>query len=418
MPEKLRATSQPGFIKFWIGQTISSFGSQISGLALPVIAVTMLSASEFQMGLLGAANTSAFLIFGLLAGALVDRWIKRRVMIVADLIRMIAIGLIPLLWFAGVLNVYHLIVLGAVISIASVFFDVSYQSYIPILMPREYIGVANSRLELTAQISGVASPGLVGYLLTLIKAPVILIFDAISFLVSAVSLLLIKDREIPKPKTDRRPINQEIAEGLKFVWNQKLIRAISFTTATSNLFSTIGGTLFAIYFFRENYLGFNTAAFGLLTAMGSVGGLLGAATTPKLIKIFGEGPLIVISAITSGLTALLVPLSWFVSREFTLPMLLVNTFMIAFTVLTYNITQVTARQRLCPEALLGRMNASIRFMVWGVMPIGALISGSLGEILGVVPTLVIGAVGGLLASSFVFFSPIRTMREMPRLEQN
>lgn len=418
MPEKLRATSQPGFIKFWIGQTISSFGSQISGLALPVIAVTMLSASEFQMGLLGAANTSAFLIFGLLAGALVDRWIKRRVMIVADLIRMIAIGLIPLLWFAGVLNVYHLIVLGAVISIASVFFDVSYQSYIPILMPREYIGVANSRLELTAQISGVASPGLVGYLLTLIKAPVILIFDAISFLVSAVSLLLIKDREIPKPKTDRRPINQEIAEGLKFVWNQKLIRAISFTTATSNLFSTIGGTLFAIYFFRENYLGFNTAAFGLLTAVGSVGGLLGAATTPKLIKIFGEGPLIVISAITSGLTALLVPLSWFVSREFTLPMLLVNTFMIAFTVLTYNITQVTARQRLCPEALLGRMNASIRFMVWGVMPIGALISGSLGEILGVVPTLVIGAVGGLLASSFVFFSPIRTMREMPRLEQN
>lgn len=418
MPEKLRATSQPGFIKFWIGQTISSFGSQISGLALPVIAVTMLSASEFQMGLLGAANTSAFLIFGLLAGALVDRWIKRRVMIVADLIRMIAIGLIPLLWFAGVLNVYHLIVLGAVISIASVFFDVSYQSYIPILMPREYIGVANSRLELTAQISGVASPGLVGYLLTLIKAPVILIFDAISFLVSAVSLLLIKDREIPKPKTDRRPINQEIAEGLKFVWNQKLIRAISFTTATSNLFSTIGGTLFAIYFFRENYLGFNTAAFGLLTAVGSVGGLLGAATTPKLIKIFGEGPLIVISAITSGLTALLVPLSWFVSREFTLPMLLINTFMIAFTVLTYNITQVTARQRLCPEALLGRMNASIRFMVWGVMPIGALISGSLGEILGVVPTLVIGAVGGLLASSFVFFSPIRTMREMPRLEQN
>lgn len=418
MPEKLRATSQPGFIKFWIGQTISSFGSQISGLALPVIAVTMLSASEFQMGLLGAANTSAFLIFGLLAGALVDRWIKRRVMIVADLIRMLAIGLIPMLWFAGVLNVYHLIVLGAVISIASVFFDVSYQSYIPILMPREYIGVANSRLELTAQISGVASPGLVGYLLTLIKAPVILIFDAISFLVSAVSLLLIKDREIPKPKTDRRPINQEIAEGLKFVWNQKLIRAISFTTATSNLFSTIGGTLFAIYFFRENYLGFNTAAFGLLTAVGSVGGLLGAATTPKLIKIFGEGPLIVISAITSGLTALLVPLSWFVSREFTLPMLLINTFMIAFTVLTYNITQVTARQRLCPEALLGRMNASIRFMVWGVMPIGALISGSLGEILGVVPTLVIGAVGGLLASSFVFFSPIRTMREMPRLEQN
>lgn len=417
MSEKLRVTSQPGFIKFWIGQTISSFGSQISGLALPVIAVTLLSATEFQMGLLGAANTSAFLIFGLLAGALVDRWIKRRVMIIADLVRMIAVGLVPVLWFADVLNIYHLIILGAVVSIASVFFDVSYQSYIPILMPREYIGVANSRLELTSQISGVASPGLVGYLLTLIKAPVVLIFDAVSFLVSAISLLLIKDRETPKPKTDRRPINQEIAEGLRFVWNQKLIRAISFTTATSNLFSTISGTLFAIYFFRESYLGFNTAAFGILTAVGSVGGLLGAASTPKLIKFVGEGPLIVLSAVASGLTALLVPLSWFVPREFSFAMLLVNTFMIAFTVLTYNITQVTARQRLCPEALLGRMNASIRFMVWGVMPIGSLISGGLGELIGVVPTITIGAVGGLLAASFVFFSPIRSMREMPRLQE-
>lgn len=418
MPEKLRATSQPGFIKFWVGQTVSAFGSQISGLALPVIAVTMLGATEFQMGILGAANTSAFLVFGLLAGALVDRWIKRRVMIVADLVRMLAIGLIPILWFAGVLNVYHLIVLGAVVSIASVFFDVSYQSYIPILMPRDYIGVANSRLELTSQISGVASPGLVGQLLTVIKAPVILIFDAISFLVSAISLLLIKDREIPKPKTDRRPINQEIAEGLKFVWNQKLIRAISFTTATSNLFGTIGGTLFSIYFFRESYLGFNTAAFGLMAAVGSVGGLLGAASTPKLIKFFGEGPLIVLSAITSGISALLVPLSWYVAREFTFPMLLINTFLTAFTVLTYNITQVTARQRLCPEELLGRMNASIRFMVWGVMPIGALIAGILGELIGVVPTMIIGSTGGLLAVGFVFFSPIRTMREMPKLPSN
>ena len=378
----------------------------------------MLSATELQMGLLGAANTSAFLIFGLLAGALVDRWVKRRVMIVADLVRMIAVGLVPVLWLAGVLNIYHLIVLAAVVSIASVFFDVSYQSYIPILMPRDYIGVANSRLELTSQISGVASPGLVGYLLTLIKAPVLLIFDAFSFLVSAISLLLIRDREVPKPKTDRRPINQEIAEGLKFVWNQKLIRAISFTTATSNLFGTISGTLFAIYFFRESYLGFNTAAFGILAAVGSIGGLLGAASTPKLIKIFGEGPLIVLSAIASGLSALLVPLSWYLPRELAFPLLLINTFVIAVTVLTYNITQVTARQRLCPEALLGRMNASIRFMVWGVMPIGSLIAGGLGELIGVVPTMTVGAIGGLFAVCFIFFSPIRTMREMPKLPQD
>jgi MFS family permease len=416
--EKLKVTSQPGFIKLWVGQTVSSFGSQISGLALPVIAVTILGATEFQMGLLSAANTSAFLIFGLLAGALVDRWIKRSVMIVADIIRMCAVGLIPILWFADVLSIYHLIVLGAIISVASVFFDVSYQSYIPILLPRDFIGVANSRMELTSQISGVASPGIVGFLLTIVKAPVLLIVDAISFLVSAFSLLLIKDREQPRPKSENKAITKEIAEGLKFVWNQKLIRAISFTTATSNLFTTISGTMFTIYFFREAYLGESTAAFGILTAVGSVGGLLGAASTPKLIKLFGEGQLIVISAITMGATQLLIVSSWYVPREYALALLLVNAFLTAFTVLTYNITQVTARQRLCPEALLGRMNASIRFMVWGCMPIGALISGTLGSTIGVVPTITIGAIGGLFAAGFVLFSPIRSMREMPRLAKD
>lgn len=385
----------------------------MTGIAIPVIAVTFLNATEFQMGLLNAADTSAFLVVGLLAGALVDRWVKRKVMIIADLIRMVAIGLIPLLWIYGLLNIYQLMVIGAVLSIATVFFDVSYQSYIPILLPKEYIGLGNSRMETTSQISGIASPGIVGALLKFIKAPLLLIFDALSFFLSAVSLWFIKDNEVPKPKADRGPIQKEIAEGLSFVWNQKLIRAISFTTSTSNLFSTISGTMFALYFFREAYLGFDTAAFGFLMVFGSIGGLLGATSTPKLIKIFGEGPLIVISAICSGLISLLVPLSWFAPREFALTMLIINTFLTSFTVLTYNITQVTARQRLCPPHLLGRMNASIRFMVWGTMPIGSLISGTLGTTFGVVPTMLIGAIGGLFASSFVFFSPIRKMREMP-----
>ncbi|MBU6144829.1 MAG: MFS transporter [Acidobacteria bacterium] len=414
MSEKLRVTKQPGFLPLWIGQTISAVGSQVSGIAMPVIAVTLLNATELQMGFLNAANTSAFLVFGLLAGALVDRWIKRKVMIAADLIRMIAIGLIPILWYLELLNVYQLIVIGAVMSIASVFFDVSYQSYIPILLPREYIGIGNSRMEVTSQISGIASPGLVGALLKIVKAPVLLIFDAISFLVSAISLMLIKDREQPKPKADRRPIQKEIAEGLSFVWNQKLIRAISFTTSTSNLFTTISGTLFTIYFFREQYLGFDTAAFGIMMMLGSIGGLLGAASTPKLIKVFGEGPLVVISAIGLGLVQLLVPLSWVIAREVALVPLVANSFLTAFLVLTYNITQVTARQRLCPEHLLGRMNASIRFMVWGCMPIGALISGVLGTAIGVIPTIMVGAVGALLSASFVLFSPLRKMREMPQ----
>jgi len=414
MPEKLRVTKQSGFVALWIGQTVSAFGSQMTGIAFPVIAVTFLNATELQMGFLSAANTSAFLVVGLLAGALVDRWIKRRVMIIADLVRMLAIGVIPILYIYGYLNIYQLMVIGIITSVATVFFDVSYQSYIPILLPKEYIGLGNSRLETTSQISGVASPGLVGALLKFFRAPLLLIFDAFSFAVSAISLMLIKDKEVPAVKADRRPITKEIAEGLSFVWNQRLIRAISFTTSTSNLFSTITNTMFAIYFFRSVYLGFDAVAFGIMTAFASVGGLLGATSTPKLIKIFGEGPLIVISAVAMGISQLLIPLTWFMPKDFALVALILNASFTSFTVLTYNITQVTARQRICPKPLLGRMNASIRFMVWGCMPIGALISGFLGNSIGLIPTIWIGTIGSVFAACFVLFSPLRTMREMPQ----
>jgi len=404
---------QPGFLKLWIGQSVSVIGSQISGLAFPVLAVTYLHANEFEMGLLNAADTSAFLVFGLLAGALVDRWVKRKVMLVADLVRMVAVAVIPILWMLGVLNIYHLIVIGAVLSIATVFFDVSYQSYIPILLPKEYIGIGNARLETSSQISGIAGPGIVGALLNIFKAPVILIFDAVSFFISALSLWFIKDREQPKPKEDRKPLKTEIAEGLKFVWNQKLIRAISFTTSTSNLFGTVVGTMFALYLLSPKNLNLSVTSFGILMSIGSIGGLIGATATPRLIKLVGEGPLVVWSALLSGAVQFLIPLAWYIPHDWALVPLAGQAFFTSFFALTYNITQVTARQRLCPEHLLGRMNASIRFMVWGSMPIGALISGVLGTVFGVLPTIWIGCIFGLFSAGFVFFSPLRTMRQMP-----
>lgn len=404
---------QPGFLKLWIGQSVSVIGSQISGLAFPVLAVTYLHANEFEMGLLNAADTSAFLVFGLLAGALVDRWVKRKVMLVADLVRMVAVAVIPILWMIGVLNIYHLIVIGAVLSIATVFFDVSYQSYIPILLPKAYIGVGNARLETSSQISGIAGPGIVGALLNIFKAPVILIFDAVSFFISALSLWFIKDREQAKPNEDRKPLKTEIAEGLKFVWNQKLIRAISFTTSTSNLFGTVVGTMFALYLLSPKSLNLSVTSFGILMSIGSIGGLIGATATPRLIKLVGEGPLVVWSALLSGAVQFLIPLAWYIPHDWALVPLAGQAFFTSFFALTYNITQVTARQRLCPEHLLGRMNASIRFMVWGSMPIGALISGVLGTVFGVLPTIWIGCIFGLFSSGFVFFSPLRTMRQMP-----
>ncbi len=403
-----------GFAALWLGQTISTIGNQLSGLAFPVFAVTMLGINEWQIGILNAANTASFLLVGLTAGALVDRMRKRRVMWVADFVRFGATLSIPLLYFTGVIQVWHLFIVAAINGLATVFFDVSYQSYIPILVPKEKIASANGALETTSQISGLSGPAIVGFLLTVIKAPFVLIVDAFSFLASVASLSVIRDREVPVAKHERQPLRKEIAEGIKFVWSNKIIRSISFTTATSNLFSTAIYTLLPIVILRT--LNLSAAAFGLIESLSAIGGLLGAVSAAKLAKRIGEGQLVAVSAIITGVCTFAPAIAIGLGQLPAMVLLIVAQALTSFSVLTYNITQVSARQQLCPERLLGRMNASIRFFVWGVMPIGALLSGAVATAIGIAPVLWICAVGGLLAASFVTFNPLSRMRILGNAE--
>lgn len=406
----------PRFAWLFTAQTLSVMGSQLGGFAVTVVAVVMLSATEGEMGILNAANTAAFLVVGLLAGAWVDRWVKRRVMIIADLVRMVMMALIPILYFAGSLQIWHLIIIGAVVGVATVFFDVAYQSVIPILFKSEHIAPANSALETSSQISHISGPPIAGSLIAFMTAPVVLIFDAVSFGISALTLSFIKDDEKPKPLEDRRPLHKEIAEGVKFVWNEPIIRAVSFCTSSTNLFNTIGTTLMGIYVLRE--LEISLPVFGLIMTIAGVGGLLGASLSAKLADWIGEGQLIAISAFGSAAAFMMVPLTGLVDHFWAPFILAAIEFAISFFVLTYNITQVSARQRICPKPLLGRMNASIRFFVWGVMPIGALLAGVLGTAFGAFTTIVIGGVGMLFASLFVILHPLARMRKLPVAPEN
>lgn len=403
----------PGFAWLWGGQTFSTFGSQISGIAAAYLAVTILNADAFEVGLLSASTTVSFLLVGLIAGAWVDRWSKRRVMIITDLIRMVAIGLIPLLWAVGVLEIWQLVVIEFVLGLATVFFDVSYQSFIPVILPSDKIAAGNSALETTNQTAGIAGPSLVGWLLTIVKAPVLLAFDALTYLVSALTLTAIKDTEKVKLKEERRPLFVEIREGLAFIGREKLIRRITMTTATNNLFSTMMWATFPLVFFGTQYLNLSPALFGLLGSAAAVGSLLGAATTTKLIKWIGEGTVISVSALAGGLVTVLVPIAVGLHNDLTVPLLIVMDFLNGFMVLAYNITQVSARQRICPPELLGRMNASIRFFVWGVMPIGATVGGIIGREVSPLTAMIVGSVGAVFSSVFVLFSPLTRMRKLP-----
>ena len=396
------------FQYLWAGQTVSTIGSQMSGLALPVLAVTMLQASEWQVGMMNAAGMSMFLLIGLPAGAWVDRWLKRRVMILADAVRMLVLFSVPFAWWAGVLDMTYIIISAAVISAANVFFDVAYQSVLPIMLPKEHMAKANSALETTNQTSMLAGPALVGFLLSIVKAPILMLADAVSFLVSLISIALIKMDESTIAKKDRGRLRDDIAEGVKFVTKHPIISRITATTAVSNLFGSAVHTLTPILVLRT--MDVPPALYGLAFTAAAGAGLVGAISAAKIGERFGQGNTVIGAMVLCGVAMIGFPIAASIGNVSAFPIVIASEALLSFSGLVYNITQVSARQALCPEHLLGRMNASIRFFVWGVMPISALLAGAFATWFGMIPVLIVGAIGSLSATWFVFASPLRGLK--------
>ncbi|MBT2522904.1 MFS transporter [Arthrobacter sp. ISL-28] len=400
------------FTTFWAGHAMSQLGAQIGQLALPVLAVAMLRATEFEVGVLNAAGLVAFLVVGLPAGAWVDRWLKRRTMIAADLARAAAMAAVPLLWWGGMLQIWHLYVIAAIAGTATVFFEVSYQSYVPVLVAPGNVGQANSKLEATAQIARIGGPAAGGLVLTVVTAPVLFVGEALGYLLSAVFLTRTRDREMAVPAADRRPLNAEIKEGLAYVVRHPLISRIAACTGAMNFCGMLIFTMMPVLILRD--LGLGPQGMGLIMGAGAVGGLLGAMAAPRLAVWLGEGTVIPLCAVASSVFLVPVPVAAMVTQPgIGLALLLLHEFCFGFVVLVYNIMQLSMRQRVCPPRLLGRMNASIRFVVWGVMPLAALASGLLAEHIGLVAVIWIGTAGSFLAAAPVVFSPLMGMSKLP-----
>lgn len=401
---------QPGFALLWAGEGTSQLGAQLAAIAMPIIAVTMLHATDAEMGYLTAAQTAAFLLVALPAGAWLDRSAKRHVMIVADLVRAAAIAVIPLLAILGRLEIWHLVVVGLVVGVATVCFDVGYQSFVPVLVDDGHVGDANGVLEATAQTMRLGGPAIAGALLGILAAPIVLLANVAGFVVSALALSGIRDGEVVRPKHDRQHLLVEIGEGIRFVAGNDLLRRIVATVALSNLGSIIVTTLLPIAILR--ILGIDPLLFGAIMSVGAIGGLAGSVLATRIARAIGEGPAIAWSTVVFAASASLLPLAVLVP-DAAVALLMVGEAIVGFTVLVFNIVQVTARQRLCPTPLLGRMNASIRTVVWGVMPIGALVAGGLGTALGTVAAMWIGVAVGALAVPPFLLSRFRTMRALP-----
>jgi MFS family permease len=394
------------FRQLWLGESVSKVGSQLTTLALPVLAVGTLHAGAREMGVLTACEMMAFLVVGLPAGAWVDRWHKRRVLIVNDLLRALALGSIPVAWALHALTLAQLFVVAAIAGIGTVFFDVAYQSYLPHLVASDQLVAGNARLQASESVAQVGGPALGAALLRVVAAPALIGIDAISFLFSAGAIGRIQTPEILPARQTRRPLRVEIAEGMRFVIRHPLLRRITACTSISNFFFSMGFALFVLLLLRDLHL--HPSAVGVVFSVWAVGGLVGALVAERAARTVGEGRAIPLSVLAMVPCAAATPIAAMLAPEVPpIPLLAVGGFFaFAFNVI-YNVTQVSFRQRVCPPELLGRMNASVRFIVWGTLPIGALIGGALGEWLGLRPTLWIGAAGTLLASLWVWFSPLR-----------
>jgi len=399
------------FLKMWAGQSISEVGSQISQLAIPLLAAISLHATPFEFSLLGVLGFLPFILFALPAGVWVDRLHRRRILIVGDSARAVLLALIPILWATHVLRIWQLLVLQFVIGLFTVFFDVAYQSYLPALIDREHLVDGNSKLQLTVSIAQVAGPSASAALITAVTAPYAIVADAISFVISSVFMLRMRHRENVPQRSVGQPRTKmwaDVKEGLHWVVGHRWLRAIASCTGSSNFFSSLLFAIVILYMLRDLHM--PKYQLGLVFGVGSAGSIVGALLVSRLNRRIGVGPSIVFTSISFSLGGLGYALT---NKALALPALMFAQALFGFGSVAYNITQVSLRQAITPERLQGRMNAAMRWIVWGTIPLGSLAGGAIASTWGLHAAIWVGAIGGLFTFLPVTLTSVRRIGQMP-----
>ena len=393
----------PDFMKLWAGQTISEIGSRHTRDGVPYTAVIVLNAPPSQMGFLTAVGAASVLLFGLLAGVWVDRFRRRPIMIAADLARAAILASIPIAAFAHRLSMAQLYVVIALAGFCTVFFDVAYQSYLPSLVERENLLEGNSKLAMSSSVAEIAGPSLTGILVQLITAPIAILFDAISFLISAASVTFIRKREPPHqaPTTTPHPI-----AGLRFVFSHPLLKPLACFSITTFFSMGFLGPLYVLYAIRELHI--TPAELGIAIGMGGGGSLIGATFAPAIGRRFGLGHTFIGSVLAIAAAYALIPLAHG-PRPVPLMFLMVQQLIGDFAFSTFMINELTLRQSVAPEEMLGRVNAAMQLMTRGVFPLSALAGGILATAIGIRPTLSIAVAGIFAATLWLIASPLRKL---------
>jgi MFS family permease len=398
------------FMRLWSAETISQLGTQVTLLGLPLTAVLILHATPFEVGALTSVEYAPFLLIGLPAGVWVDRLQRRPILIAGDVGRAVALGSIPIAYWLDGLSMWHLYAAAFVTGICTVFFDVAYQSYLPSLVSRDQLTDGNAKLEISRSGAQLAGPALAGGLIELVTAPLAILVDAVSYVGSALFVWMIRARE-PRPHREaaqRRRMRAEIAEGLRYVLGHELLRPIAACTSIANLFGTMALAILVVFAVDE--LRLTPGMIGLSLGLGNVGLLIGAFVAGRLAEPLGLGRTIIGSIFVVVASGVLMPLA---TPAVAVAIIAVASFLGGLGSVVYNVNQVSLRQAITAERMQGRMNATMRFIVWGTMPLGALAGGILGDAIGLRATLWVAAAGNFLAVIPPLLSPVRTLARIP-----
>lgn len=401
----------PEFLKLWSGQAVSSFGSRITTVAMPLVAVLVLHASPLQMGVLAALTVLPHLLFGLLAGVWVDRLSRRTILIVADVARALFLGSIPFLAMSSRLRVEHLYAVAFLAGVMTLLFDTAATSLVPALVGRANLMHANSAWILNETVARTAGPAVAGGLVQMLTAPVAIAFDAVSYLVSAAcSVLVVVPPGAPAADRGRVRLLPEIGEGLGALFRNPILSAITISATVGALAGSMQAALIVLYLVRD--LSLAPTFVGLALTVAGTAGVIGALRARSFGELFGPGPAFITGQLLSALSGLTLAAALGPSAVVAM-FLLLGQVLGGLGLPLFSVPQTTLRQVLVPDDVLGRVNATWRFLVFGAQPVGALLGGALGVTIGVRATLVVGSVGILAGALWAIRSPVRSLRQLP-----
>ena len=407
-----RLVEVPGYVRFLTASAVSAFGSQVTGLALQILTAVTLSASATEVGIVNAARWVPYLLFGLMAGVVVDRWRRKPMMVATDLGRAALLGAIPVLYALDRLSIPALCTFVFAFGMLSLLFEAANQSYVPQLVPKELLNAGYARVQQADAVAGSTGPLLAGALIKIMGAPLAVLVDALTYLISGLLLASVKAPDPVPDRGARRGLGSELREGVAWVYRHRTLASIALTSHAMLLFNSMVTTVFVVFALHSLKIG--EFGLGVTYACASVGVVLGGALSGRVARRLDVGATLITFRLLAAIGRL--PLVLAERGPWALASMSLAFFIVSLAIGLESPVEMSYRQAVTPDRLRGRMNATIRSMNWGMVAVGAPLGGVLADQVSYRFALWIGLSGAVIQALALAVSRTRTARYVDELD--